>query len=96
MTVEEFTKAIETCITNTDKLTDLAPTLIEDYKNVVAVNEAYTQQVKELTDKNNELRDSNTKLVLKTISTKPEVKAEETRADRVAKYIEIMKETENF
>lgn len=96
MTVEDFTKAIESCLKDADKLTDLAPTLIDDYKNVQAVNEAFTQQVKELTDKNNELRDTNSKLVLKTISIKPEVPAEETRADRVNKYLEIMKQTENF
>ena len=87
MIYEDFVNAIGECVKDTDKLPTMVDTLTTAYKEMCDANNAYKTQTEELQTKINQLRDDNTKLVLKSLHTVevPEIK-EETRTERVQQY----------
>lgn len=73
MNYEEFKAVIEECIQEPDKLLSQAETIIEAFKTSADTSEALRTEIESLKEKNNDLRDTNVKLLLRqTFEVKPE------------------------
>ena len=71
MNYDEFKSAIGECIQNPDKLTDLADTILEGVKLAYDTTEAQAQEIEALKLKNNDLRDTNVKLLMRQSFSEP-------------------------
>ena len=74
MTFEELKSTIGDCIQNPDTFPDHIDEILEAVKLAYDTTEVLTQQVNDLKDKNNDLRDVNTKLLMRQSFNMPEEK----------------------
>lgn len=81
MKYEEFKSAISECIQDPDKLTEQADTILEAVKLVYDTTEAQAQEIDALKNKNNDLRDTNIKLLMRQSFSAPEEKPEKTNEE---------------
>lgn len=73
MNYEEFKAVIAECIQEPDKLNDKAEALAEAFKESTDTSEALRTEIEALKEKNNDLRDTNVKLLLRqSFDVKPE------------------------
>ena len=95
MLYEDFSNAIGECVKDTDNINKYADVLNEAYKEQVNTAEAYKARIAELEQKNNELREDNTKLTLKvlsqvnTVEEAPEMTKEQRVAELTKKFLNI-------
>lgn len=78
MNYEEFKAVISECIQEPDKLLSQAETIIEAFKTSTDTSEALRTENEQLKEKNNDLRDTNVKLLLRQSF---EVKEEKEETD---------------
>lgn len=71
MNYEEFKSVIANCIQNPDLLTDQADKILESVKLAYDANEAQAQEIEALKSKNNDLRDTNVKLLMRQSFAEP-------------------------
>lgn len=71
MNYEDFKSVIANCIQNPDLLTDQADNLLEAVKLAYDTNEAQAQEIEALKSKNNDLRDTNVKLLMRQSFNEP-------------------------
>ncbi len=71
MKYEELKSVIANCIQNPDELVNQADTLLEAVKLVYDTNEAQAQELEALKTKNNDLRDTNVKLLMRQSFAEP-------------------------
>lgn len=88
MNYEDFKSAIKECIQNPDALTDKADELLEAVKLAYDTTEAQAHEIDALKSKNNDLRDTNTKLLMRQTFTEPkEVEPIKKSADEIMNEI---------
>lgn len=93
MNYDEFVKTIGDCVQDPDKLAGVAETLTTAYKDALGATEVYKTNNEEMQQKIDQLRRDNARLYMASVHTVevPQEVAEESRADRVARYTKIFK-----
>lgn len=71
MNYEDFKSTIAECIQNPDLLADKVDTILESVKLAYDTNEAQAQEIEALKSKNNDLRDTNVKLLMRQTFEQP-------------------------
>lgn len=96
MNFDEFVKTISECVQDPDKLGGVAETLTTAYKDALGTTEAYKTNNDKMQQTIDQLRRDNARLYMASVHTveMPQEVAEESRADRVAKYTKIFKNEE--
>lgn len=92
MTFEELKDTIGQCIQEPDTFPDHIDEILEVIKLSFDTAEALTQEVNSLKDKNNDLRDVNTKLLMRQSFNLPEEKPEKTNQEILEEIINKIKE----
>jgi hypothetical protein len=88
MHYEDFKSVIKECIQNPDTLTDKADELLEAVKLAYDTTEAQAQEIDALKSKNNDLRDTNTKLLMRQTFMEPkETEPVKKSADEIMQEI---------
>ena len=88
MNYDELKNAIANCIQNPDLLTDHANEILESVKLVYDTTEAQAQEIEALKSKNNDLRDTNVKLLMRQSFAEPkEVEPIKKSSDEILQEI---------
>lgn len=88
MNYDELKNAIANCIQNPDLLTDQATEILESVKLVYDTTEAQAQEIEALKSKNNDLRDTNVKLLMRQSFAEPkEVEPIQKSSDEILQEI---------
>lgn len=96
MNYDEFVKTIGECVQDPDKLAGVANDLTTAFKDALGAAEVYKTDNEKMQQKVDQLRSDCARLYQASIHTveMPQEVAEESRADRVAKYTKIFKNEE--
>lgn len=81
MTFDELKTTIGNCIQNPDSFADHIDEILEAVKLAYDTTEVLTQQVNELKDKNNDLRDTNVKLLMRQSFNAPAEEEKPTKTN---------------
>lgn len=81
MTFDELKTTIGNCIQNPDSFADHIDEILEAVKLAYDTTEVLTQQVNELKDKNNDLRDTNVKLLMRQSFNAPQEEEKPTKTN---------------